>query len=111
MKNYVQKGDALDFVAPSGGVVSGTAVLIGVTLVIPVTSAAEGETFAGAVEGVFELPAATSQAWATPGLKIYWDGTNDLLTTTASGNSLVGITAAPKGSAAAVGNVKLRVGG
>jgi predicted RecA/RadA family phage recombinase len=106
-RTFIQEGKTLDFVAPSGGVVSGTALLFGVILAVPMTSAAQGASFAGSIEGVHELPATTSQAWASPGLVVYWDDTNKRLTTTASGNTKVGITAAAKDAAAAVGRVKL----
>lgn len=110
MKNFVQEGKSLDFVAPSGGVVAGTPLLSGVTLVVPATNAAEGETYSGAVEGVFSVPAATSQTWSAPGVKLYWDDTNKRVTTTATSNTPIGISAAAKASADAVGNVKLTPG-
>lgn len=107
MKNYVQEGRSLDFVAPVGGVVAGLALLSGVLLVVPATTAAEAMPYSGAIEGVYELPAATSQAWTTIGAALYWDDTNKRLTTTASGNTKIGVVAAVKGSADTVGRVKL----
>ncbi|AJP72271.1 DUF2190 family protein [Sphingomonas hengshuiensis] len=107
MATFFQDGDALDFTAPSGGVVAGLFYKIGVTLVFASVSAAAGALFAGYVEGVYEdAAAATSQAW-TEGAVLYWDDTNKKFTTTASGNTKAGIAAAAKASAAAVGRVKL----
>ena len=45
MKNYVQKGDALTFTAPSGGVSSGDVVKIGALIGVAVLNGAEGEKF------------------------------------------------------------------
>jgi len=106
MKNFISEGRRLDFVAPVGGVVSGMPIIIGVLIVIPSTTAAEGVAFAGEVEGAFDVAAATGQAWAT-GTLVYWDDTNKRFTTSASGNTKRGVAAAPKASAAAIGTVKL----
>lgn len=89
MKNFVQPGSVVDFIAPSGGVVSGTPLLIGTILVVPQTTAAATEVFAGDVNGVFELPKATTTTPAAGGIA-YWDDTAKKITTTASGNTAVG---------------------
>lgn len=75
MKNFLQPGNILDLIAPSGGVVSGVPVLIGSILAVPVASVAQGEVFAGAVEGVFTLPKLTANTWAV-GIKVNWNDTN-----------------------------------
>ncbi len=106
MKIFVQEGHALDYVAPAGGVVAGVALLIGTVLVIPATTAAEGQVFAGWVEGVYILPCATGTAWAM-NVALYWDDANDRVTTTAGTNVKIGMTAAPKVAGDATGNVKL----
>lgn len=105
MKNYIQSGKALDLTAPVGGVTSGMALLIGALLVVPVADAAEGETFAGETMGVFELPKA-NQAF-TEGAKLYWSTSNENLTTTASGNTLVGVAAAAAASGDTTAHVRL----
>lgn len=101
MKNFVQPGNSIDAVAPAGGVVSGTPLLIGSLFGVPVTSAAEGETFTLNLVGVYNLPKAAGAAWAI-GDKLYWDNTNKVLTKTASGNTLVAVAT----SVAASGDVK-----
>lgn len=109
MKNFVSSGATLDFTAPGGGVTSGVPVKIGEAIVIPVVSAAAGETFAGAVEGVFDVPAAThatDQAW-TEGMVVYWDDSAKKFTKTASTNKKAGYAAAAKASDADVGRLKL----
>lgn len=106
MKNFVQEGHALDYVAPAGGVVSGLALLIATILVIPSTTKAEGQSFSGWIEGVYTLPCATGTAWAMHDV-LYWDATNKRLTTTATNNAKVGMAAAPKPAGDAFGNIKL----
>lgn len=92
MKNYVQKGYSLPFVAPVGGVVSGSAYLIQALLVVATVSVAAAEEFEGVIEGVFELPKDNTVA-AAQGQKAYWNNTAKNLTTAASGNTLVGVFA------------------
>ena len=76
MKNFLQPGNSLDLVAPSGGVVSGAPVLIGTSiLAVPVSTKAQTETFAGEVEGVFELDKLTSDVMTT-GNKVNWNNSN-----------------------------------
>ncbi len=55
MKNYIQKGDVLDVVAPTGGVTSGQAFMIGNIALVATTTADEGETLAAKRVGVYEL--------------------------------------------------------
>ena len=88
MKNFVALGDSLTLPAPSGGVTSGTPVIIDALVVVPVTDAAEGQLFAGRRVGVFSMPVAAD---ATPavGKKAYLT-TGGEFTQTASGNKLVG---------------------
>jgi predicted RecA/RadA family phage recombinase len=75
MKNYVQKGDILDLIAPSGGVVSGVGYLIGTSiLAFAQASAAVGETFAGLTEGVINADKLTTDVMAV-GAKVNWDDT------------------------------------
>jgi predicted RecA/RadA family phage recombinase len=106
MKNFVQSGDFLTFVAPSGGVTSGVPLMIEAAIVVPTGSAAEGASFTGALGGVFALPKAPGEAWAV-GAKLYWDDAEGRFTTTSTSNTLAGIAAAPAASGAIVGNVRL----
>lgn len=105
MKNFVQEGHALDFVADAA-VKAGVPVLVGAILVIPATNAAIGQTYSGWIEGVYTLPC-QNQAWATNCIALYWDAANARVTTTAAGNTKIGMTAAPKVAGDVVGNVKL----
>lgn len=106
MKNYIQPGNVLTIPAPTGGVVSGAPVISGSLIGIADATAAEGEEVAVSTEGVFELAKTSAQAW-TLGAKVYWDGTNSVATTTATGNTLIGIAAAAAANPSALGLVKI----
>lgn len=106
MNNYIKSGQRMTFTAPAGGVVSGTAYLIGTLLVVAASSVAQGLPFEGAAEGVYTLPKAASQAW-TEGALVYWNNTAKNLTTTATGNTLVGCAAAAAGNADTTGLARL----
>lgn len=103
--NYLQKGDIVELTAPSGGVTSGAPVLVGALLVVPVADAAVGEKFSGQAVGVFEIAKATGAV--TEGAKLYWSNSNSNVTTTASGNTLVGVAVAAALSADATIAVRL----
>lgn len=110
MKNYQQPGKSITLTAPSGGVTSGVAVLIGAILVVPITSADEGESFAGYTEGVISHEKVGSQAW-TEGAAVYWDVSEAEFTTTASGNYLAGVAVEAVGSGAGETTGKVRLNG
>lgn len=112
MRNFVQPGDTLDMVAPSGGVVSGAGVLIGAVFGVPVVSAAQGETFALQVTGVFDLTAATGAGTDfAAGVKLYWDNTAKVVTKVATDNTFIGHALAAKATGGAVARVRLVPGG
>lgn len=71
MKNYIQPGNVIDIVA-AAALTSGTAVVFGNSLAIPVTDAAIGDTIAAHIEGVFELPKLSALAYAA-GASLRWD--------------------------------------
>lgn len=105
-RTFVQPGNSLTLTAPSGGVTASVPLLIGALLIVPHNTAAQGEPFEGERVGVHTLPKATSQAW-TEGAKLYWDNTAKNITTTASGNTLVGVASAAAGSSDTTGVVLL----
>lgn len=106
MRNHIQPGNALDFVAPAGGVVSGKTAKKGALIHVPSTTAAEGVSYSGDLVGVFELDAQTSQAW-TQGDVLYWNDTTKVWTKTATDNTKGGVAAYDKLAAAATGSVRL----
>lgn len=105
MKTYVQVGDVLDLVAPSGGVIGGVLYVIGKIAAVAAATVAEGETFAGVVEGVVSLPKATGAI--TQGATVYWDATAGNVTTTATSNTKIGYATAAQASGDTTVNVKL----
>jgi predicted RecA/RadA family phage recombinase len=106
MKNFVQPGDAVDVVAPTGGLVSGQAVLIGNLFGVAAYSLAAGASAEIVIRGVFTLPKAVSIASAQ-GDRAYWDATALDITPTVGSNKWVGVvTDAVSGSATTV-NVRL----
>lgn len=109
MKNYVQRGEALDLTAPSGGVTSGVGYKIGAIIAIAAVSVAAGATFAGYTEGVFDVAAegaGSGQAWAEGDL-IYYDATNKRFTKTSTSNTLAGVAVAAKATTLTEGRLKL----
>lgn len=106
MKNFVQEGNALDLVAPAGGVTAGKPVKIGDLIVVPSTDAAEGETFAGWTEGVYEVDTDTGASWAQ-GEKVYLLADGSAFTKTATSNTKAGVTIAAKASGATRSSVRL----
>jgi len=104
MKNYVQDGDILTFTA-AANIASGDGVLQGSLFGVAATAAATGEDFAASIEGVFDLPKATGAI--TAGAKVYWNSTSGNVTTTATGNTLIGAATQAATSGAATARVRL----
>jgi predicted RecA/RadA family phage recombinase len=105
--NFIQPGKVMTFIAPSGGVVSGTPVLIQGTVVVPTTTVAQTLPFEGITEGVFSAPKATGATWTT-GQTLYWDSTAGNFATAQSATARrAGTAAAPAASGDTTGNVKL----
>ncbi len=107
MQNYVHPGAVVPLTAPSGGVVSGRGVKIGAIIAIAASTKAAGESFEGALEGVFDVASDTGAAWAE-GDKVYWNDTDKVFTKTANGNTLAGLVVAAKVSGGTTGRVNLR---
>lgn len=107
MKNYVQPGNTITLAAPYA-VASGDGLLVGAIFGVATGSAASAENVEAALVGVFDLAKAPNQAWSA-GAKIYWDNTNRRCTTTASGNTLIGVAteAVPGGAEDIIGRVRL----
>lgn len=88
MKNFIQPGDFITVPAPAD-VASGQMVAVGSILGVAEADAATGANVTLARKGVFSLPKTAAQAW-TVGDKLYWNATNAVATTTATGNTLIG---------------------
>ena len=88
-QNYIESGDVLDYtVGSSETITAGDVVIKGDLVGVALGSGTEGDVVAIRMEGVFQLPKATGAI--TLGAKVYWDDTNNVVTTTASGNTLLG---------------------
>jgi len=105
-RTFIQCGDVLTLTAPTGGVTSGTPVLIGGLLVVPRTTAAQTLPFDADTEGVHYLPKATGTAW-TEGQLLYWDDTAKKVTTVSTSNYRIGCASAAAASGDTSGYIKL----
>lgn len=104
--NYKQPGDVMPFTAPSGGVTSGVAYLIGALLVVALADAAEGAEFQGATSGVWSLPKTSAQVW-TEGQKIYWNAGTSKADSDGTTGILIGVAAVAADNPSATGYVRL----
>ena len=89
MKNSIHDGNVVNLIAPSGGVTSGVPVKIGNMIVVPITTAAQGETFAADRAGAFEVTKLNTATFAQ-GAPVYWDSTNNRATGVTTGNTFMG---------------------
>lgn len=106
MKNLVmQSGDNITVPAPYA-VASGAGVLVGAMFGVASSDAALNANVVIVRKGVYTLAKATGQAW-TAGARLYWDNTAKNVTTTASGNTLIGFAQVAAASGATTGNVIL----
>ena len=109
MKNFVQKGDAIDVVTPSGGMTAGRFYIIGALAGVAALTTLEGEGNVLHRTGVYELPKAASETWAI-GDVLYYDESN-AFTKTPADNIPAGVAAAIAADAAVVGAVLLTPAG
>lgn len=105
MQNYEQDGEVVTVAAPSGGVTSGDFVAVGSLTGVAQETAAEGDPVAIVRRGIFELGKTSAQAW-TVGAKIYATSGGEM-TTSASGNTLVGVAAEAAANPSDTGKVLL----
>lgn len=93
--------------APTGGVEAGKFYAIGSLVVMAVETAAAGAAFTAEAPGIYrytDVPKHTGQSW-TLGAKLYWDTSDNDLTTTATGNTFAGYAGAAATSAATSGTL------
>lgn len=102
MTKYESPGNIIPLTAPGGGVTSGTVYEIDRFVVVALADADAGETFQGAIRGIFNnLPCKTTDDVAQ-GDALYWDNGNSELTLTAAGNLLVGAAVEASGTSSSV---------
>jgi predicted RecA/RadA family phage recombinase len=111
MKNFIQPGNAIDVVTPSGGYVAGNFYIQGSLGGVAALTTAETEANVLHVVGVYELTKVGSEAWAI-GDPIYWDTSNSRATKTFNAaHVLIGAAAAVVGSGAGETLGKVRLNG
>lgn len=104
MKNFIQRGDNVDCIAPYA-VKSGDGFLDGAEFAVASTDAAVGAPVVGVTRGVFSLPKAAVAI--TRKTVAYWDNAAKVLTNVATNNTKVGIFQAAATSGTATVAVKL----
>ncbi len=106
MKNWVQPGITVTVIAPVA-VNSGDGLLVGALFGVATATAAISTNVEMITVGVVDLTKAAVAI--TQGARLYWDNTAKTLTTTATGNTMVGCAIV----AAAVGDstVRMRLNG
>ena len=87
MKNLVQDGKTLKVTA-AADTTAGSLVIVSDTVGVAFNTCKAGETLILSVDLVYDLPKATGAI--NPGVKVYWSAANSNVTTTASGNTLIG---------------------
>lgn len=107
MKVFVQPGSIIDLTAPAGGFTSGVPVRVGAFFGVPQCTVPAGVKGAVKLDGVFELPKVSAQAW-TEGQLIYSPAAGGALTSvSAAGVFLVGVATEAAANPSAVGRVRL----
>ncbi len=87
---FVQEGNSIDYTA-GAAVAAGDVIVIGELVGVAKTPIAANALGALAVKGVFDFAKATGGGSAiSAGANCYWDDTNNVATTTAAGNKLIG---------------------
>lgn len=104
MQNYIQEGDVIE-VTVAADIESGAGIKLGSLIGVTLGKALNGETARVKLNGVFELPKATGAL--TVGALVYWDDTAKNVTTTSSGNTLMGKAFAAAASGDTTGIVRL----
>lgn len=109
MQNYIQAGENLTLTMPYDRT-AGQGVKVGQIFGVCTNGALSGAEDVVCTEGVYEITKVGTQAW-TVGALVYWDNTNKRLTTSASGNVLVGVAVEAVGNGAGETLGKVRLNG
>ena len=115
MENYIKPGEVNTFTAPTGGVVSGEAYMIGSLLVVATATVAQTLPFEGIAKGVVRVRKLDDEEW-TEGEKVYFDAnaSPDPVFTTEVGSPalpLVGVAVEDIAASPAVATGKVRLDG
>jgi predicted RecA/RadA family phage recombinase len=107
MKSFIQPGNVVTLVAPTGGVKSGDLVQIGMFIGIAAIDAAEGDDFECALTGVYELPK-TAGSGIDQGAIVLWDASaSACVGAPGAGNTPIGAATEAAGSSATKVRVRL----
>ena len=106
MRNYIQKSENITVDSPAD-VLSGAGVIIGNLFGVANGDAQTGNPVVLSTVGVFDLPKTTAND-ITVGAALYWNDTAKEVSTTASGNTKIGVAVAAKSGA---GTVATRLNG
>lgn len=108
MRNYVQPGETITVTAPYA-LSPGDGCLVGIMFGISCGTYANGaEAEIQVDDAVYDITAlSTDTASGTALVAAYWDNTNKRITTTASGNTKVGVIVAAKVSGDTTARVRL----
>ena len=93
MKNYIQDGQIIDFIATTN-TVAGQAYYINDIVVVAMLTVKAGQRCPMLCNGVVELPKAPSETFLQ-GQILYWDNVAKRLTLNSSGTKRCGFTAEP----------------
>lgn len=105
MRNYVQPGESITVTA-TAATNSGDGVKISNLFGIASGDAAIGEKLVLTTRGVFDLPKPSTNTFDI-GALAYWDDTAKLVTSTASGNTRIGLAVTAAGNPSGSVNVRL----
>ncbi len=108
MKNYIQAGKVITVTAPTGGVASGDALIVGNIFGVAAYSSAEGDPVELSTTGVFQLPKA-SAAVLTVGARVAWDNTAKRVDVPGTGRFPIGVAVEAAGNG--VTSVAVRLDG
>ncbi len=97
MKNFVQEGTRVPFVAPSGGVVAGRGVLVGQMFLVAAETVAQGVRTVGVAYGVVNI-AKTEALAITAGDAVYWDDAAKVVNKTSASQKEVGFAVTDAGN-------------
>jgi predicted RecA/RadA family phage recombinase len=125
-KNFIEKGNRISYTVPGS-----TAILVGQVIEIGVLHGVALQSYSTsapndplqsdinvkdgkiqvALGGVWSLPKASGSSTAiTLGSLVYWDATNKVVTTTSSGNKVIGVTFAASVDADTIVPVLINIG-
>ena len=102
---FIQEGKYIDH-TPVAALASGDVVVQGDLVGVTLRPIAAGELGSLAVDGVFDFTKNTGVAY-TVGTILYWDDTNNVVTTTSAGNKQIGKVVRAAGTTDTLARVRL----